>query len=189
MNLSAEEQKKLADDKLKLQNELRKLQLVELDRKKADDEQKAREEEQDRLKQAEEDAKKLQEEQDRLKQADAERKLQVEQEQKRLEDLKVKPGDLVAIAEVTVRPVKISGGPPLLSSLLQTKYSGRTMLIMLQLLIDETGAVSQVRVLGATSEDVKSLIVSTLLRWKYSPAQKDNVNVKVYMPLQFNMVF
>jgi outer membrane biosynthesis protein TonB len=189
LNLSTEEQKKLGDDKLKLQNELKKLQLVELDRKKADDEQKARQEEQDRLKQAEEDAKKLQEEQDRLKQADAERKLQGEQEQKRLEDLKVKPGDLVAMAEVTARPVKISGGPPQVSELLKRKYLGNTMLIVLQLLIDETGAVSQVRVLGATSEDVKSLIVSTLLRWKYSPAQKDNVNVKVYMPLQFNMVF
>ena len=187
LNLSAEEQKKLADEKSKLQSEVKKLQQTEIDRVKAAEEQRKQQEEQDRLtKEAE--AKKQQEEQDRLKKEE-ERKQQEELERKKMEEMKAKPGDLVGITDVAVRPVKISGNPPRLTDLFRRKYSQQTMPIVTMALIDENGNVSKVTVFGTVPDDIKTLIVDTLSGWKYSPAQKDNVGVKVYLPVKFNIVF
>ncbi len=188
LNLSAEEQKKLAEDKLKLQGELKKLQQTELDRVKAAEEQRKQQEEQDRVKK-EDEAKRQQEEQDRVKKEDEAKKQQEELDRKKLEEKKVKPGDLVGIADVTIRPVKISGNPPRLTDLLRRKYSQQTMPIVTMALIDENGNVSKVSVFGSVPEDIKTLITDTLSGWKYSPAQKDTVAVKVYLPVKFNIVF
>ena len=187
LNLSAEEQKKLAEEKIKLQSELKKLQQTELDRVKIVEEQRKQQEEQDRLKK-EAEAKKQQEEQDQLKKEEG-RKQQEELERKNLEEMKTKLGDVVGLNDVAVRPVKISGNPPKLTDLLRRKYSRQTMPILTMALIDENGNVSKVSVFGSVPDDIKTLIADTLSGWKYNPAQKDNVGVKVYLPVKFNIVF
>jgi len=57
-------------------------------------------------------------------------------------------------------------------------------------MVDENGVVAKVKNLtGSVPSDIKSMIEETLLNWKYSPAQKDNVKVKVWLSVPFKFAF
>jgi outer membrane biosynthesis protein TonB len=64
------------------------------------------------------------------------------------------------------------------------------MTIPTTILVDENGRVAKVKILtGNVPSDIKALIEETLDGWKYSPAQKDNVNVKVWLSVPFKFAF
>ncbi len=107
-----------------------------------------------------------------------------------LEQTKLKEGDLVALGDVTQRPVKVSGNPPVIPVDLRGKYGGMAMTVNTLLLIDEKGTVSKANLLGtATPDDIRSLVSETLLKWKYNPAQKGTAKVKVWLPVQLRLIF
>ena len=137
----------------------------------------------------EDEAKKSQDELERKK-AEEEKARLAEVEKKRAEAARTKPGDQVALNEVTVAPAKISGSAPAVSSSMRTKYRGKTMTVPTTILVDENGKVEKVKILtGNVPGDIKMLIEETLNNWKYSPAQKDNVNVKVWLSVPFKFTF
>jgi len=182
-----EAQKKALElEKQRIEEQRRKAQ-EEMDRRKAEEEQRKLQE-QETLQQGEE-ARKAQEEMARKK-ADEEQARLAELEKKRAEAAKTKTGDLVPINDVTVQPARTSGSAPAIPISMRTKYKGKTMTIPTTLLVDENGNVTTVKILtGNVPTDVKVLIEDTVRSWKYSPAQKDNVNVKVWLSVPFKFTF
>ena len=185
---TAEERKTQDDERKRLMDELRKQKGLEEERIKAIEADKKKQEEIDNLKKAEE-AKKLQQELDAKKVEEENKKKLEEQQQK--EAQKLKEGDQVPLSDLSVKPEKKSGSPPEFPKFVYDKYRGRTMTVMALAMIDETGKVAKVNILGTPPppEDIKNLVSITLSRWKYSPGLKDGIKVKVWMPVSFKFDF
>ncbi|MCX6558706.1 MAG: protein kinase [Candidatus Aminicenantes bacterium] len=165
--------------------ELEKQRLDELKKKKADELAQMK---------AEDDARKLAEAEQAQKDLDAKKALdeqkkkeeealkQQETERKRVEAARVKEGTQVSLNDVSVQPMKISGNSPAVNASLKNKYRGKTMNIVTQILVDENGDVTKIRmVTGNVAADILAIVEATLYKWKYSPALKDNVKVKVWL--------
>jgi hypothetical protein len=182
-----EAQKKALDlEKQRLEEQKRQKE-AEQAKMKAEDEQRKLEEAA-RL-QKEEEAKKAQEELDRKK-AEEEKQKQAELAKQKAEAAKTKLGDLIPLTEATVKPERISGNPPAINAPLKKKYSGKVFTIPTTILVDENGNVATIKILtGNVPNDVKALIEETVGNWKYSPAQKDNVRVKVWLSVPFKFSF
>jgi serine/threonine protein kinase len=122
------------------------------------------------------------------KKKEAARKAQVEKQRKKIEETQtVKQGQLISLVEATKKPEKVKGKNPVFSPILKRKYKGQEMTVRTVLLIDEKGNVINVRVLGQTPDDLKFVITRSFKRWKYSPAQKDGVRVKVWQPVSIRI--
>jgi hypothetical protein len=190
-----EKLKATADEVQKKALDLEKQRLEEQKRKKEEEQARMKAEDEKRkldeaaqLKQ-QEDSKKAQEEQDRLK-AEEEKRRQDEIERNKIEAARVKSGDLLPLTEATAKPEKLSGNPPPINAMLKNKYKGKTMTVPAQLLVDENGAVTKIKILtGNVPSDIKSLMEDTLTKWKYSPAMKDNIKVKVWLPVSIRFTF
>ncbi|MBE0664681.1 MAG: energy transducer TonB [Candidatus Aminicenantes bacterium] len=173
-----EDLKKLKEeeDKKKLQEEKRKKQ-AEIERLKKEDEDRKKQEEQARLLQEDADLKK-QEEQARLKKEEADRKKA--EELKRLEQARVKEGDIIPLNDADVQPVAISTpSPNIPSAILSSMPNSQTM--MFTVLINQNGDVETVRILQKSNNSQLNTILTNLIKtWKYSPAQKNSVRVKVW---------
>jgi serine/threonine protein kinase len=187
--------KATADEAQKKVIELEKQRFEEQKRKKEEElakskaeEEKRKVEEADRLKQ-EEEAKQAQAELEKKK-AEEEKLKQQEIEKKNAEAAKTKEGDQIPLTEATVKPEKISGNPPTTNASLKNKYKGKTMTIPALILVDESGTVTKIRLLTSNvANDIKSLLEDTLYKWKYSPAQKDGVKVKVWLTVSIKFAF
>ena len=58
------------------------------------------------------------------------------------------------------------------------------------ILVDENGDVTKIKILtGNVATDIKSLLEDTLYKWKYKPALKDNVKVKVWLTVAVKFSF
>ena len=185
-------QKMLDEAKLKQEEDLKKLKEEE-DRKKLLEEKRKKQAESDRLKKEEEDRKK-QEEQARLLQEEADRKKQEEQarlkkeeddrkkaeELKRMEQSRVKEGDILPMNDVDVQPEAISTpAPNIPATILSNMPSSQTL--MFTVLINQNGDVETVRLLQKSNNKQLNTILTDLVKtWKYSPAQKNSVRVKVW---------
>ncbi len=119
------------------------------------------------------------------------------QEQAKIDALKkeeersrIKPGQLLALTEVTKKPEKMKGKEPSFSPILRKKYTGNRWNIQVILLIMENGSVGNVRILTPkTPEDVKEPIINALSNWQYQPAQKGDIKVKVWFPVTLAISF
>jgi len=188
LKLTADEaQKKALElEKQRLEEQKRKAQ-DEQARLKAEDE-KRKLEEANQVQQAEEE-KKAQEELDRKK-AEEEKAKQAEIQKKLAEAAKTKPGDQIPLSEVTTKPEKITGSAPAISPSMRTKYKGKVFTVPTTILVDENGNVAKVKILtGNVPNDIKTMIEETLSNWKYSPAIKDGVKVKVWLSVPFKFGF
>lgn len=98
---------------------------------------------------------------------------------------------LVSLKEVTLKPAKISGQYPQFPPAMKKSYAGRRATVELLLLIDENGSVLEVKIKDKRKlpTDVQVFIVDSLKKWKYKPAQKDNMNVKVWWPVKMKIHF
>jgi len=188
--------KATADEAQKRALELEKQRLEEQKRKKeeeqarmkAEDEQR-RLEEMTALQRKEEEARKAQEELDRKKAEDEKARL-AEIERVKAEASKTKTGDQVALPDVSVKPERVSGSAPAISASLRTKYKGKEFTVPTTILVDENGSVAKIKVLtGNVPSDIKVLIEDTVAMWKYSPAMKDGVKVKVWLSIPFKFSF
>jgi hypothetical protein len=98
---------------------------------------------------------------------------------------------LVSLKEVTLKPAKISGQDPQFPPAMKKTYAGRRATVNARLLIDEKGTVTKVEILDKQKlpDDVRGVITVTLKNWQYKPAQKDNMNVKVWWPVKMKIHF
>ncbi len=188
------EEKKAQEDEIKKLREWQKDEMrVALEKQKEKEEQ--------LRKQKEEEQKKLDAEQE--KQQELEKQKQLEEEQKKIEQekikeefqkaekakMEVKVGDLAAITEVTKKPQKLTEKNPTFSTIQWKKYKGTSLNVRAVLLIDETGAVVDLKLIGSIPEDLKSPIDKALRKWKYTPAEKNNIKVKVWYSVALTIAF
>lgn len=102
---------------------------------------------------------------------------------------KIEVGQIIPLGEATGKPTKLAGKNPGGSYKLRKKYSGRTITVMSSLLINEHGDVEKIKILGSVPKDIETNIKKTVSNWKFRPAQKDGVNVKVWLPKTFVIKF
>jgi len=97
----------------------------------------------------------------------------------------------IPLEEVTVKPQQIYGKEPEFSESQQKTYAGRRANIRINLLIDENGNVAAVDILDKSKipDDVHTVIIDTLFKWKYTPAKKNNNTVKVLWPIKLKIQF
>jgi len=190
-----EQLKVTADEVQKKALELEKQRLEDLKRKKEDEQAKMkaedekRKEEADQLKKEGED-KKAQDDMLEKKKKEEENLKQQEIEKKRIEAARVKEGDQVSLSEVTAKPEKISGNAPAISASLKNKYKGKVMTVPAMILVDENGDVTKIKILtGNVAVDIKTVLEDTLYKWKYKPAMKENVKVKVWLTVMIKFNF
>jgi serine/threonine protein kinase len=184
-------QKLLDEAKLKQEEELMKIQAEEErkklleERRKKTEAERLKKEEEDRLKleeaarlQQEEDNRKKQEEADRLKKEEEDRRKA--DELKRAEQNRVKEGDIVPMNSVDTQPVAVSTPGPNIPASVRSSMQGDQTL-MFTLLINHNGDVETVRILQKSNIGQLNTIISDLLKtWKYQPATKDSLRVKVW---------
>lgn len=167
--IQAEEEKK------KIQEDRRKK--VEADRLKKDEEERLKLEETARLQQ-EEESRKKQEETDRLKKEEEDRNKA--DELKRAEQNRIKEGDIVPMNNVDTAPVAISTPGPNIPASVRSSMQGDQTL-MFTVLINHNGDVETVRLLQKSNVGQLNTILSELIKtWKYKPAVKDSLRVKVW---------
>jgi TonB family protein len=103
-------------------------------------------------------------------------KTPVEPEQKKT----VKEGDILSPSQLDTQPVPIS------TPAIKITHSIRRMMvadqrILVSYLVDHNGNVETVKVLNQSSMNkLNNLIVDTIKKWKYKPATKNKVRVKVW---------
>ncbi len=177
-NKRLEEEKKLMQDE-ELEKEKKRLQKIEADkrRKKAAEDKKKKEEED--LKQKEEEELKLKAEEERLRKAKEEedrKALELQKKKEEMEKNRIKTGQLVSLIEVDVKPVAVSTPSPKLTRSQTLRQS-----VIVMALIDHNGNVEKVRMLRKSrSKKIDSVISQAIMNWKYKPAEKDGVKVKVW---------
>lgn len=166
-----EKKRRLALDKKKREAEAERIRLQEEARKKK--------EEDDRLQKIEDEKKRLQEEADKRKRdEEARKKLIAEQN-------RAKPGQIVSLGEVDKKPVAISTPAPVLPRSIR---AGSRSNILVSFLINEMGSIEKVKLIRKSEKNsVNSIIKRTILKWKYSPAIKDGVKVKVWRTIPLNI--
>ena len=191
-------QKLLEEAKLKQEAELSKLQAeeerkklledrrkkTEADRLKLEEEERLKQEEADRLLLAEEERKK-QEEADRLKKAEEDKR---QAEERRLAELsRVKEGDVVPLNEVDVQPVAVSQpAPNIPASIRSAMADGQA--VTFSVLVNHNGDVENLRMLRKTNNgQLNTILTDTVKSYKFQPARKDNLRVKVWMTITMSI--
>ncbi|MCK4889392.1 MAG: TonB family protein, partial [Candidatus Aminicenantes bacterium] len=125
----------------------------------------------------EEEQRKLEEERQRKAKEETDRKaLELKKKQEEEEKNRIKPGQLVSMVEVDVKPVAVSTPAPRLARSQKLRQS-----VIVMALIGHNGNVEKIRILRKSrSKKIDSVITQAILKWKYKPAEKDGVKVKVW---------
>lgn len=105
--------------------------------------------------------------------------------------VEVKSAPLVALTETTVKPKQLSGKEPEFPTNIRKAYVGRRATVKADLLLDENGNVAEVELLEKTEipADVQVIIIDTLKGWKFTPALKGDMKVRVKWPVKFKISF
>ena len=182
----------LAAEKLKQEEELKKLQLAAEENKKLQGEKRVKQAESERLKKEAEDRVKqeeldrLQKEEARKKQDELDRLAKEAQELKKAEDLKeiertrVKEGDIIPLNDVDKAPVVVSKPAPIISSSMRTNIAANQT-VLFSILINQNGDVETARLLQKSNNaQLNMALIAAIKTWKYTPATKNGVRVKVW---------
>ncbi len=167
----AEQQKKKIEEERRKQEELIK-------QKQAAEEQKRKEEEERKKKEAEEQKRKEEE----ARQKKLEEARQAEQQKKALF------GQLVGLSEVDVEPKLIYQEKPKINTAWRVKGT-----FTLTALVDENGNTVDVKVIKGLptvtrgSRLAERSVVDAVNKWKYTPALKDGVAVKVWITVRITI--
>lgn len=92
----------------------------------------------------------------------------------------VKEGDILSPSQVDTQPIPISTPDIIIT------YSIRRLLtsdqrILVSYLVDHNGNIESVKVLNQSSlKKLNTLIIESIQKWKYKPATKNNIKVKVW---------
>jgi protein TonB len=94
-------------------------------------------------------------------------------------EIGVRPGDLLPLTEVDVRPNAVRNPPPEYHPIARQLRQQGT--VVLNVLIREDGTVEDVQVLREIPRSrLNDAAVRAVERWTYTPASKDGVPVKVW---------
>jgi TonB family protein len=161
--------------KQKLQDEKRAKQ-AENERLKKEADDRLKQEELDRLQKDE--ARKKQEELDRLAQEALD--LKKAEELKELERKRVKEGDVIPLGEADKEPLAVSKPEPTIPSNMRASMTS-SQTVLFNILVNQNGDVEVARLMQKTNNSqLNAILVSTIKSWKFSPAVKDGVRVKVW---------
>lgn len=101
----------------------------------------------------------------------------------------------VPLNALTYKPSKISGKSTFnendlnLSESTIKRYAGKKINIETSILINEAGKVTDVKINSNWPNDIKSKIMDNLKTWTYTPAEKNKVKVKVWLPTDLCIAF
>ncbi len=172
--IEEEKAKLLEEQSAKEKKRKQKIEAEKRRKKVADDKKK-----EEKLKKIaeEEEQRKLEEERQKKAKEEMDRKaLELKKKKEEEEKNRIKTGQLVSLMEVDVKPVAISRPAPKLARSQKLRQS-----IIVMALIGHNGNVEKVRMLRKSrSKKIDSIITQAILNWKYKPAVKDGVKVKVW---------
>jgi protein TonB len=97
--------------------------------------------------------------------------------------VRVRAGDLIALGEADVLPRQIRTAAPVYPG--PARNVGKEGSIMINVLISETGDVIQTAVVGGDKGSLgfEKAAENAVRKWKFSPAEKDGVPVRVWKPV------
>jgi len=96
------------------------------------------------------------------------------------------PGALVAMDGSVFPPRKVSGNPPPYPD--EARRVNLVGSVKVEMIIDENGEAKDVRVVGSAGEILDRAVVNAVRSWRYEPARKGGVKVKVRWAYQHNYV-
>jgi TonB family protein len=99
---------------------------------------------------------------------------------------RVKTGELVPLTEDVLPPKKIAGESPRLPS---SKSALRSGSALLEFTVTEEGAVQDPRIVESAGVLLDRACLDAVQRWRYEPATKDGVRVKVVQRTRFRFEF
>lgn len=101
----------------------------------------------------------------------------------------------VPLNALTYKPSKISGKSTFseddlkLSESTSKTYAGKKVNIDASILISEEGKVTDVKIKGNWPREISSKVTDVLKQWTYTPAEKNKVKVKVWLPADLSIAF
>jgi hypothetical protein len=117
-------------------------------------------------------------------------RLSMEWRNKREKEMNIiKVGMLVALADVTSKPIVENDKLPVFPKSIRKKYKGTAIKISSILLINENGYVQKVKFMGNTPVDIRVFLERSIAQWKYKPAKVNDVRVKVWLPREISLSF
>jgi serine/threonine protein kinase/DNA-binding response OmpR family regulator len=153
-------------------------------RAKQAESERLKKEEADRLKKEEQD--RLQQEEERRKQEEADRQVKEAQDLKKAEELKelernrVKVGDVIPLGEVDREPQPISKPDPIIPSAIRASIMANQS-VLFNILVNQNGDVEVARLMQKTNNSqLNSILLANIQTWKFTPAMKNGVRVKVW---------
>jgi hypothetical protein len=69
------------------------------------------------------------------------------------------------------------------------KYKGQKLTVSFDILINESGRVTETKIKGYLLTELQSQLNKILKTWLYIPADKDKVKVKVWLPVVLTIAF
>ncbi|MGE5342055.1 MAG: response regulator [Candidatus Omnitrophota bacterium] len=102
---------------------------------------------------------------------------------------KVTEGQLISIFLVSEKPELIKGENPILPPSFQRKYNGLRLSIRVVFLVTENGTARDIKILTKIPVELEPVISRSLKKWKFKPARKNNVKIKVWYSLDVKIVF
>lgn len=115
------------------------------------------------------------------------KKTEEAQKQPEAEQNKVAEGDIIALSEVDTPPVGIST-PAVEITPLDTRTLKSDEMVMAGYLVDHNGNVGEVRLIKKSSaKKINTAIEKTIAGWKFKPAVKNNVRVKVWKTISLTI--
>jgi TonB family protein len=97
---------------------------------------------------------------------------------------RTRAGDLVDIALVDTRPVVVTQAPPEYPRIARAQRA--TGLVTLRALINERGTIDNVQVISSPRRDFSDAAVAAVRQYRYTPAMKDGVPVRVWHQIVLN---
>ena len=92
----------------------------------------------------------------------------------------VKEGDILSPSQVDTQPIPVST-PEIIITRSIRRLMTTDQQILVSYLVDHNGNIEMVKVLKKSSmKKLNTLIIETIQKWKYKPATKNNVKVKVW---------
>ncbi|MCX6555871.1 MAG: protein kinase [Candidatus Aminicenantes bacterium] len=146
--------------------------------------ERSKKEEADRLQKEEQD--RLQREEELRRQAEADRLAKEAQDKKKADELKelerkrVKEGDVVPLPEVDREPQAVSKPDPVIPTTIMASIMANQS-VLFNILVNQNGDVEVARLMHKTSNSqLNSILIATIQTWKFTPAMKNGVRVKVW---------
>jgi len=93
---------------------------------------------------------------------------------------KIKEGQILPTSDVDTKPIPVSTPLPKINRKIR-KTITTSQNLLVSILIDHNGNIEKVKLIKKSNHmEINSLIISTIAKWKYKPAKKNNVKVKIW---------